>query len=136
MTWKTSSLCRAAWGLLGVAMCPRFVSAQVVQAPQTLQYSTSLLQGLDPGTLPGAGSLPAGSGNLLMAFAQLLGVIAVARSMVILYQMGGARHQGPGMGSVLIFFVFGILVFHLDSTLSMLAATLPGFPDLSSILQS
>jgi hypothetical protein len=129
--WRRSA---SAWMIVGL-LHPHCVMAQMVDAPQTLQYSTALLQGIDPGTLPSAGALPAGSSVLIMAFAQLLGVVAVARSMIILYQMGGARHQGPGLGSVLIFFFFGIMVFHLDETLAMLAATLPGFPDLSSILQ-
>jgi hypothetical protein len=102
--------------------------------PNTLLYGP-MMAGLDPGSLPAQGSLPPGAGAAIMAFARLLGLLAVARSLIIIYHMGESRHQGHGAGAAFVFFLGGVMVFHVDKTIGMLAATFPGFPNLTQYLQ-
>lgn len=114
--------------------------AEMVQAPQLLVYAPNMLGQYvgDQGRLPFQGALPAGSGLAVAAFAQLIGLIAVCMSLSNAWDMsstsGSMRHQSSWAGCICMF-VAGVCVFHVDKTMAMFAATIPGFPDLTPILQ-
>jgi hypothetical protein len=122
-------------GLLGFAIT---ASAEMIQAPQLLVYAPHMLQQYvgSQGQLPFQGALPAGSGRAIMAFAHLLGLIAVFKSCTKANAITNtnSHHQEGGWTGVIVMFVAGILVFHIDKTMRMLGATIPGFPDLTPVL--
>jgi len=127
-----------AWVLL---LGPAALRAEMIQAPPLLQYAPNMLSNLiDQQQLPFQGALPAGSGTAILAFAQLLGLIAAWRSLSMAWSIsstsGTLHHQqhNASWGGVILMFIAGVLVFNIDKTMAMLAATFPGFPDLTSIL--
>jgi hypothetical protein len=112
----------------------------MVQAPTLLQYAPNMLTNLaSQQQLPFQGALPAGSGAAIVTFAQLLGLIAVWKSLSMAWEISSTSaspyaQQNGSWGGVILMFIAGVLVFQLDRTMAMLAATVPGFPDLTSIL--
>src|SRR6185437_16226718 len=114
--------------------------AAMIQAPTLLQYAPNMLTNLESQQqLPFQGALPAGSGAAIVAFAQLLGVIAVWKSLSMAWEISSTSsshhaQQHASWGSVFLMFIGGILVFYLNNTMAMLSATIPGFPDLTSVL--
>lgn len=112
--------------------------AEMIQAPPILQYAPNLLSNIvDQQRLPLQGALPAGSGGAIFAFAHLLGLLAVWKSLSMAWAISNTSsrpYEQGSWGGMLVMFVAGVMVFHLDKTMSMLAATIPGFPDLSPIL--
>lgn len=122
-------------GLFGYALT---ASAELVQAPQMLVYAPQLLQQYvgSQGKLPFQGALPPGSGRAIGAFAQLLGLIAVFKACTKANAITNtsSHHQEGSWSGVFFMFVAGVLVFHLDKTMGTIAATFPGFPDMTPIL--
>jgi len=114
--------------------------ADMIQAPTLLQYAPNMLTNLmSQQQLPFQGALPVGSGAAIVAFAQLFGLITVYHSLSKAWEISNTSsspyaQQNASWGSVFLMFIGGVLVFNINRTMAMLAATLPGFPDLSSVL--
>ena len=114
--------------------------AEMIQAPKLLQYAPNMLGTVvEQQQLPFQGALPAGSGGAIVAFAQLLGLIAVWKSVSMAWTISSTSaspymQQQHSWGGAFLMFFAGVLVFHLQKTMAMLAATIPGFPDLTPVL--
>ena len=130
---------------LGFALMALFpyslAGAEIIEAPRLLQYSPNMLAAFtEASQVPFQGALPAGSGGVIVAFAHLLGVIAVWRSLSLAHTISStsspySQPQG-NWGTVLAMFTAGICVVHLERTMGTLAATIPGFPDLTPLLNT
>lgn len=121
--------------LLGAGVAAQ---AEVIEAPRLLQYAPNMLSAvIDQQRLPFQGALPVGSGGVIVAFSQLLGLIGVWKSLSIAWGLSdNVQKRGEGgWGGFFVFFIAGVMVFHLSKTMAMLAATIPGFPDLTPVLR-
>lgn len=127
-----------AFALMALFVCP-LAGAEMLEAPRLLQYSPNMLAAFtEASQVPFQGALPAGSGGVIVAFAHLLGVIAVWKSLSLAHTISSTSspYSQPqaSWGTAIAMFVAGICVFHLERTMGTLAATIPGFPDLAPIL--
>jgi hypothetical protein len=125
---------------IALAGCATAAQAEMVQAPQLLVYGPNLLGQYvgSQGQLPFQGALPPGSGGAIVAFAHLLGLLAVRKSLAMMHKIsntnGGGGQGQESWGPTIGMFIAGICVFHIDNSMATLAATIPGFPDMTPIL--
>jgi len=121
--------------LLGCAVAQ---ASEMIYTPPNMVYDPSSY--IISAEVPNIGghALPPGTGGLIVAFAQLLGVIAVWKSLSMAHSItntGSSSNGDKGWMGCIVMFVAGVCVYHLERTMGTLAETFPGFPDLTRILQ-
>lgn len=88
------------------------------------------------GDVVGEWHLPPGWGPLLLNLFRLIGIVVIMKGVVVQYDIGRQNNMmgnQPSARTVIAHYFVGTLIYHMDKTVAMVAASLPFLPSMGNI---